>query len=62
MIDSCAIIVTQANDLVGAIHARMPVILDPEHYELWLDQATQEPHLLDPLLSGADEPTRSTRV
>ncbi|MGH8651638.1 MAG: SOS response-associated peptidase [Gammaproteobacteria bacterium] len=37
IIDSCAIIVTQANELIGAIHDRMPVILDPADYELWLD-------------------------
>ncbi|MGH8646950.1 MAG: SOS response-associated peptidase family protein [Gammaproteobacteria bacterium] len=28
----------------------MPVILDPEDYELWLDPATQKPRLLDWLL------------
>lgn len=43
IIDSCAIIVTQANELVGAIHDQMRVILYPEDYELWLDPATKEP-------------------
>lgn len=50
IIDSCAIIVTQANELIGTIHNRMPVILDTEDYGLWLDQAIQEPRLLNPLL------------
>ncbi|MGH8646969.1 MAG: SOS response-associated peptidase [Gammaproteobacteria bacterium] len=50
IIDSCTIIVTQANKQVGAIHDRMPVILDPEDYELWLDPATKDPRLLGPLL------------
>ena len=34
---SCTILTTDANDLVGEIHDRMPVILPPENYELWLD-------------------------
>lgn len=34
---SATIIVTAANDLVGRIHDRMPVILPPESYETWLD-------------------------
>ncbi len=50
IIDSCAIIVTQANELIGAIHDRMPVILDPADYELWLDPDAKEPHLVEPLL------------
>lgn len=41
---------TQANALVGTIHDRIPVILDPQDYQLWLDSATKEPRLLDPLL------------
>ncbi len=50
IINSCAIIVTQANKLLGAIHDRMPVILDAEDYDLWLDPATKEPRLLESLL------------
>lgn len=46
----CAIIVTQANALIGAIHDRMPVILDPADYELWLNPDAKEPHLVEPLL------------
>ncbi len=30
-------LLTEANPLVGMIHDRMPVILDPEQYEAWLD-------------------------
>ena len=36
-IESCSIIVTEANDLIQPIHDRMPVILSPEDYALWLD-------------------------
>ena len=36
-IESCSIIVTDANELVKPIHDRMPVNLAPEDYDLWLD-------------------------
>ena len=35
--DSCSIIVTAANSLMQDIHARMPVILDPGFYNVWLN-------------------------
>jgi putative SOS response-associated peptidase YedK len=49
-IHSCAIITTDANDLMREIHHRMPVIMPPEYYELWLDPAVREPERLLPLL------------
>ncbi len=36
-IESCTIIVTDANDLVRGIHDRMPVILPRDDYQAWLD-------------------------
>ncbi|QXP89618.1 SOS response-associated peptidase [Methylococcus capsulatus] len=36
-VESCSIIVTDANALTRPIHDRMPVILDPAAYEVWLD-------------------------
>ena len=36
-IKSCAIITTDANELLTPIHDRMPVILSEEAYDLWLD-------------------------
>ena len=41
------IITTTPNALVAPIHDRMPVILPPEHYALWLDSATPVPILRD---------------
>lgn len=41
---TCAIITCEPNALMAGIHHRMPVILRPEHEELWLD-----PELTDPL-------------
>jgi putative SOS response-associated peptidase YedK len=37
VIDSCAIITTDANELMATIHDRMPVILSPADYGLWLE-------------------------
>jgi putative SOS response-associated peptidase YedK len=34
---SCTIITTDANELLQPIHNRMPVILDPENYDHWLN-------------------------
>lgn len=40
VITSFAILTTEANELVRPIHARMPVILIPENYDLWLTGET----------------------
>lgn len=37
LVASCAIITTVANELIGELHDRMPVILLPDAYESWLD-------------------------
>ena len=47
---SCTILTTEANHLVGEIHHRMPVVLAPEDYGLWLDPDVQEADPLLPLL------------
>ena len=51
---SCAIVTTTANALVGEIHDRMPVILDPRHYALWLGEEPAHAHELKPLLKPYD--------
>ena len=35
--ESCAVLPTEANDLVRPVHERMPVILDPAAHDAWLD-------------------------
>ena len=47
---SCTIITTEANDLLKAVHERMPVILTRDTEAAWLDPKTQEPEKLLPLL------------
>ena len=37
IIDSCTIITTEANKLMADIHDRMPAILSPDDYDLWLE-------------------------
>ena len=49
-IDSCTILTTQANELLSSIHDRMPVILPPSSYDLWLDRTVRQPEQLQPLL------------
>lgn len=36
-IKSCSILTTAPNAVTSAVHDRMPVILDPSNYDLWLD-------------------------
>jgi putative SOS response-associated peptidase YedK len=36
-IKSCSILTTTPNAVTNAVHDRMPVILDPDGYDLWLD-------------------------
>lgn len=38
--ESTALITTQANESLISIHHRMPVILDPAQWDLWLDPTT----------------------
>jgi len=49
-IRSCTIITTDANDLMDEIHHRMPVILQPEDYSMWLDPDFDEEASLTSLL------------
>jgi putative SOS response-associated peptidase YedK len=51
MVYSCTIITGQPNALVQGIHNRMPVILRPEVYALWLDPAEASPEKLNPLMN-----------
>ena len=49
-IRSCTIITTEANNLMDEIHHRMPVILHPEDYDVWLEPDFDEKELLTSLL------------
>lgn len=49
-ITSCTILTTAANELLQPIHDRMPVILAPQDYDLWLNPQIQTPEPLQQLL------------
>lgn len=36
-LETCSILTTTPNAVTSAVHDRMPVILDPDTYDLWLD-------------------------
>ncbi len=42
LMETCSILTTSANSLVRDIHDRMPVILSPDAYDLWLDPGFQK--------------------
>jgi len=48
---TCAIITTDANDLLNPIHDRMPAIIPKDKEDLWLDPNVREKEKLAPLLS-----------
>ena len=51
-LETCTILTTEPNELMAPIHNRMPVILHPDDYDLWLDPDLQDgrhlQHLLQP--------------
>src|SRR5262245_15827089 len=51
VIESCTILTTDANERLAPLHDRMPVILRPRDYELWLDPAVGEVQRVKPLLA-----------
>lgn len=53
-VESCAIITTTANSLIGRLHNRMLVILEPDDFRLWLDPEKEAPDKLLPLLHPAE--------
>ena len=50
VVESCAILTTEPNELMREIHDRMPVILPPADYTSWLDPGEEDPDRLSPLL------------
>ena len=49
-VESCTILTTDANELMQPIHERMPVIVPPDQYGLWLDPRCQDSEKLAKLL------------
>jgi putative SOS response-associated peptidase YedK len=53
-IKSCSILTTTPNAVTSGVHDRMPVILDPENYEVWLDPGMQNVIAASELLKPYD--------
>jgi putative SOS response-associated peptidase YedK len=53
-IKTCTILTTTPNAVTSAIHDRMPVILDPDSYDLWLDPGMQDVRAISELLKPYD--------
>lgn len=51
VLESCAILTTAANPAIAPIHDRMPVILHPDEFSLWLDREVHEADRLAPLFA-----------
>ena len=53
-IRTCSILTTTPNAVTSAVHDRMPVILDPDSYNLWLDPGMQDVAAASDLLKPFD--------
>lgn len=53
--DTACILTTDANALVAPIHDRMPVILEPEDFDTWLDCSDEKSTAASDLLKPAGE-------
>lgn len=53
-IRSCTILTTTANAISSAVHDRMPVILNPADYDLWLDPGMRDESTVASLLQPFD--------
>jgi len=47
---TCTILTTEANSLVAPIHNRMPVLLPPGAFDLWLNHDSYDPQLIKSLM------------
>jgi putative SOS response-associated peptidase YedK len=55
-LESCTILVGEANAQVRVVHERMPVVIDPTAFDLWLDIHSQKPQPLETLLAAQRAP------
>ena len=49
-LESCAVLTTPANELVARLHDRMPAIIGPGDFDLWLDPGVRDAERILPLL------------
>lgn len=54
-VDTGAILTTHANQAIAPIHDRMPVVIEPQDFDRWLDCKSNEPRDVADLLKPADQ-------
>ena len=54
IVETCSILTTTPNAVTAPVHDRMPVILDPDVYDLWLDPGMQNMAAANELLNPYD--------
>jgi putative SOS response-associated peptidase YedK len=59
---SYSILTTQANTRLALIHDRMPVILEPKNYKLWLDPLADNKLLCNMLHPFSAEKTEACKI
>ena len=53
-VDTCSILTTTPDALTAPVHDRMPVILDPDGYDIWLDPGIRDVSAASELLKPYD--------
>ena len=53
-VKTCSILTTTPNAVTSAVHDRMPVVLDPDGYDLWLDPGMRDVTTVSELLKPCD--------
>jgi putative SOS response-associated peptidase YedK len=53
-VETCSILTTTPNTVTSPVHDRMPVILDPDGYDLWLDPWMKDVNVASELLKPYD--------
>ena len=53
-VKTCTILTTTPNAVTGTVHDRMPVILHPSSYDLWLDPGMNKLQVVSELLKPYD--------
>jgi len=53
-LETCSILTTTPNAVTAPVHDRMPVILDPQYYDLWLDPGATDTTVISGFLKPFD--------
>ena len=61
-IETCTILTCDANQVMQHLHPRMPVVIQPERYDAWLDPATELTDLSQDLLPFPKEATVVSQI